>query len=188
MPALNSLVTQQSNVEPPNLQGSDSQQPSGAGLQGVVGQQQQQMQPPSHQETVAMLQHISAFRRRLVAMLNDPEVGTKDMRSDVQDMMADLMADDYATLPEVMGLLKTVPTKPLEQKQWIEKSIRDDDQAIQAITNHYVNTQPPPGPWQQEMAQMQPVTDDNRAELVRAAHSRYKANPRKASKGIPING
>ncbi len=190
MPALNSLVTQQSNAEPPNIQGNDSGQASG--LQGVVGQQpQQQMQAPSHQETVAMLQHMSAFRRRWAAMLKDPEIGTKDMRGDIQDMMADMMADDYASLPQVMGLLKTIPTNPLEQKQFIEKNIANDDKAMQIVLQHHAMGSPPSGTWEQEMAKAgPPVTDENRADLVKGAHSRYKAHGARAnqSKGIPVNG
>lgn len=180
MPALNSLVTQQQNAEPPNLQGSDSQQPSG--LQGIVGQQQQQTQPPSHQETVALLQHISAFRRRWAQMLKDPEIGTKDMRGDVQDMMADMMADDYASLPEVMGLLKSIPTKPLEQRQWIEKHVANDDQAMQTVLAHHAMAPigGPMGP---------PVTDENRSDLVKQAHARYKAHPKRSGGGgIPVHG
>lgn len=190
MPSLNSLVTQQPNQEPPKLQGGDTQQPSG--LQGLVGQGQgaaSPMQAPSHQETVALLQHMSAFRRRWAAMLKDPEIGTKDMRGDVQDMMADMMADDYASLPEVMGLLKTVPTNPLEQKQWIEKHIQNDDQAMRMVLEHHAAAAGPLGDVQMELATLQSSGGD-RAALVKAAHARYKAHPRKMPQGngIPVNG
>ncbi len=191
MPALNSLVNQQANSEPPNVQGSSGTDQA-SGLQGLMRDggvpQGPGMQPPSHQETTAILQHLSAFRQRWAAILKDPEIGTKNVRPEVYDMYADMMADDYATLPQVMGTLKALPTDPLEQKQWLESRIQQADKTKRAVLDHYLATAPPPGSFQEEIAKAGPPGD--RASLVRGAVSRYKANPRKPTKhkGIPLNG
>ncbi len=202
MPALNSLVTQPGNTQPPAVQGtSGSDQASGAGIPMQGGQggqggggipQQQGMQPLSHQEATALLQHISFWRRRWAAMLEDPEAGEKNLRPEVYDLMADVLSDDYASLPEVMGLLKTMPTEPLEQKQWIEGHVQSDDQQRQMVLQHYAATAPPPGKWQDEMAKAGDGQDQDRSALVSGAVSRMKAHAKKQqpkkSKGIPIRG
>lgn len=190
MPALNSLVTQPGNSQPPDMQGSSGTDQA-SGLQGLVqGGQGPAMQGPSHQETTALLQHLSFFRRRWQAMLDDPEVGEKNMRPEVYELMADTLADEYASLPEVMGLLKTLPTNPLEQKQWIEGHVQQDDKAMAAVLQMHAANQPPPGAWQDEMAQVGDM-GDNRAALVSGAVTRFKAHAKRQgpkSKGIPIRG
>ncbi len=194
MPALNSLVTQPGNTQPPQMQGSSGSDQA-SGLQGLVqggqgGGPQQGMQPLSHQEATALLQHISFWRRRWATMLEDPEVGEKNMRPEVYDLMADVLSDDYASLPEVMGLLKTLPTEPLEQKQWIEGHMQSDDQQMQLVLQHYAQN----GPVEDvntARAQLD-EPDQDRSALVSGAVSRMKAHAKKQrptkSKGIPIRG
>ncbi len=201
MPALNSLVTQPGNTQPPAVQGtSGSDQASGAGIPMQGGQggqggggipQQQGMQPLSHQEATALLQHISFWRRRWAAMLEDPEAGEKNLRPEVYDLMADVLSDDYASLPEVMGLLKTMPTEPLEQKQWIEGHVQSDDQQMQQVLQHYAQN----GPVEDAntaTAQIHESAQQDRASIVNGAVSRMKAHAKKQrptkSKGIPIRG
>lgn len=192
MAGLNSLIQQPSNSTPPDTQGaSGTNQPSG--MQSLMGGAHNGAgglsQGPSHQETTALLQHLSYFRRRWSAMLSDPEVGTKNMRPEVYDLMADSLLEDYATLPEVMGLLKSLPTQPLEQKQWIEKHIQQDDQAMQAVLQHYAASRPVMGSFEEESAQANTGEEPDRAELVRGAVSRFKAigkNRQRKSGRIPI--
>ncbi len=198
MPALNSLVTQPGNSQPPAVQGtSGSDQASGTGIPvqggqggqgspGIPQQPGQGMQPLSHQEATALLQHISFWRRRWAAMLQDPEMGEKNMRPEVYDLMADVLSDDYASLPDVMGLLKTLPTDPLEQKQWIEGHVQSDDKQMQLVLQHYAASGQPPEPGA-------PLSGD-RASLVQGSVSRMKAHAKKQksagskSRGIPIRG
>lgn len=190
-PNINSLVAEPGSPSPPDVQGATGQ--DSASLQGLMGQGQPQgggtMQPPSHHEAVALLNHLSAFRRRWKEILDDPETGSKSINGMVYDMMADMMSDGYATLPEVMGLLKTIPDNPLEQRQWVQQHIQNDDQAMMAVLQHHAQGSPPPGPWQQEMAAAGQAPGD-RASLVNAAHARYKKFPAKPKnvKGIPLNG
>ena len=187
MPSLNALVSQPQNPDPPDVQGA-----SGSGLDGAMQQQQGgppqgggTMQPPSHHEAVALLQHISAFDQRWREILKDPEIGKGNVRGKVYDMMADMMGEDYATLPQVMGLLKSMPTEPLEQKHWIEEHVANDQKAMQAVVQHHAQASPPPGKWQDEMAAAAP---GDRASLVNGVVARYKAHPKKPTKmkGIPV--
>ncbi len=203
MPALNSLVTQPGNTQPPQVQGSSGgDQASGlqgpvqgggaAPQQGATGIPQQgdtQQQPPSHQEVTALLQHMGFFRRRWAAILNEPEIGTKNVRPEVYELMADALSDDYVSLPDVMGQLKTLPTDPLEQKQWLEEHVQKNDQAMQSLLQYYATSRGPMGSFEQESAGTQ--SGDDRADLVKGAVSRFKSHPKRPAqaannKGIPI--
>jgi hypothetical protein len=184
MPALNSLVTQPGNTQPPAVQGTSGTDQA-SGLQGLVqggGGQQGAQQGPSRQETAALLQHMNFFRQRWAAMLKDPEAGTRNMRSEVYELMADALSDDYASLPDVMGQLKTLPTDPLEQKQWIEEHVQKNDKAMLMLLQHHAVA------GQQQEQEMAP-SDQDRSALVSGAVKRLKAAPKRSAqptKGIPI--
>ncbi len=196
MPSVNQLVSPQQSDAPPEQQGAsgsaDGSLQSLMQGQGRVGQgqgaPQGQMQPPSHHETVAILNHISAYDRHWRELLEDPDVGVSSIRKRVYDVMADLMNDDYATLPQTLQLLKSFPTEPLEQKQWLEKHIQTDEQAMRAVLDHHAQGSPPPGGFQDEMAAQGEAPD--RSELVNGAMARYKKFPKKQGggnmKGIPV--
>ncbi len=197
MPALNNLVSPQQSDAPPEQQGASGTADSSS-LQSLMGQQGGQgapqggqMQPPSHHETVAILNHISAYDRHWRELLEDPDVGVSSVRKKLYDVMADLMNDDYATLPQTLQLLKSFPTEPLEQKQWLEKHIQTDEQAMRAVLDHHAQGSPPPGSFQDEMA-AQSEAPGERSDLVNGAMARYKKFPKKQAeggsnmKGIPV--
>ena len=193
MPSLSALISQPNSPDPPGVQGS-----SGTGQEAGLGNAMQQpgggaapggaMVPPSHHETVAMLQHITAFDRRWRQILSNPEIGKTNVRGQVMDAFADLMADDYCTLPQVMGALKTLPTDPLEQKQWLEQHVANDQKAMATVLDHYGTSRPPAGSYEDEMAAAQQEPPASRSDLVNGVVGRYKAHPRKTTnvKGIPL--
>ncbi len=197
MPNINQLVGQPQSDTPPEQQGSSGTADSSSlqslmGGQGGGAPQGGQMQPPSHHETVAILDHISAYDRHWRELLEDPDIGVSSIRKRVYDVMADLMNDDYATLPQTLQLLKSFPTEPLEQKQWLEKHIQTDEQAMRAVLDHHAQGSPPPGSFQDEMA-AQGEAPGERSDLVNGAMARYKKFPKKQSgaggsnmKGIPV--
>ncbi len=187
MPALNNLVSPQQSDAPPEQQGASGT--SDGSLQSLMHGQgggapqgaQGAMQPPSHHETVAILDHISAYDRHWREILEDPDVGVSSVRKKLYDAMADLMNDDYATLPQTLQLLKSFPTEPLEQKQWLEKHIQTDEQAMRAVLDHHAQGSPP-GSFQDEMAAQGEAPVD-RSDLVNGAMARYKKFPKKQGGG-----
>ena len=114
-------------------------QPGGSAPPGGIPQAgaPQPPPPPTHQETVAALQHITAFDKRWKDMLADPGAGTQSLRTKFYDATADLMGDGYCTLPQVLSLLKTFPSDPLEQKQWLQKHIQTDETAMTTLLAHH---------------------------------------------------
>lgn len=196
MPSLNIPVSQPQEASPPQVQGASGSAQPGQQSQGGIPMagagQQQQMQPPSHHETVALLQHISAFDRHWRQILEDPEIGKQSVKGKIYDAMADLMGEEYATLPQTMTLLKGVPDSPLEQKQWLEENVAKDQQTRAAVLNHYAQSRDPQGPnpmgsFEQESAAAQEPPAD-RASLVNGVVARYKKFPKKPMgvKGIPL--
>jgi hypothetical protein len=185
MPNLNQLVGQPQSDSPPEQQGT-SGTADNSSLQSLMGQKQggggAPMAPPSHHETVAILDHISAYDRRWRELLEDPDIGVTSVRKHIYDIMADLMNDDYATLPQTLQLLKSFPTEPLEQKQWLEQHIQTDEQAMRAVLDHHAQGMPPPGSFEQEMA-AQGEAPAERSELVKGAMARYKKHPKKGGGG-----
>lgn len=189
MPSLNSLVTQPQSPEPPDVQGtSGTGKDSGLPMQQGGAPQAGSFQMPNHQETAAVLQHISAFDRQWRDILGDPDIGKGSVRGRILDAMADLMGDGYCSLPQTMSLLKSLPTDPLEQKQWLEQHIQNDEKAMVAVLQHHAAGAPPPGDWKSEMAAAGKMGD--RADLVNGVMGRYKAHKNKPQRmnGVPIRG
>ncbi len=195
MPSLNIPVSQPQEQSPPQVQGASGTAQPGAQSQGGIpmagAQQQQQMQPPNHHETVALLQHISAFDRHWRQILEDPGIGEQSVKGKIYDAMADLMGEEYATLPQTMTLLKGVPDSPLEQKQWLEENVAKDQQAMAAVTQHYAQGRAAAGgmgSFEDESAAAAQEPPADRASLVNGAVARYKKFPKKPMgvKGIPL--
>lgn len=189
MPSLNIPVSQPQSQQPPNVQGASGTgeaMPAQGGIPMAGGGQQ--MQPPSHHETVAILEHISAFDRKWREILANPEIGEESVKKHIYDAMADLMAEEYATLPQTMQLLKSVPDTPLEQKQWLEEHVANDQQAMGMILQHHAMNPMPLGTPDAPEQIGQPPSD--RGSLVNSAIARYKKHGKKSAgaKGIPLRG
>ena len=142
MPSLNALIGQPQGGGSPPAQTGSSGSAETSPLQGAIqqgGPQGQGGPPPApdHKTTVAAIRHINAFDQRWRALLADPGIGTKSIRPKVYEVMADLMGDGYCTLPQSLTLLKSFPTDPLEQKQWLEKHVAQDEKAIEVLLDHH---------------------------------------------------
>ena len=147
--------------------------------------------PPTHAETVAALQHITAFDKRWKEMLADPGAGTQSLRTKFYDATADLMGDGYCTLPQVLSLLKTFPSDPLEQKQWLTKHVQQDEQAMQIMLAHHAmgaqgQLQPD---LQSDMAANPPAKPgqlaNNHLDMMSNIANRYKAAAPRKPVGAP---
>lgn len=150
MAGISALLAQnQQSTAPPEQQGSASggDMASLASLlqqgQGGPQPQGQPQQPISTQELTAAVRHLSEFSRRFQALLSEPDIGKKNMRPEVLEMMADIMGEGFVTLPQVMAQLKTLPDDPLGQRQWLQKHYDNNMQALQGLLAHYATTAPP---------------------------------------------
>jgi hypothetical protein len=146
--------------------------------------------PPTHAETVAALQHITAFDKRWKEMLADPGAGTQSLRTKFYDATADLMGDGYCTLPQVLSLLKTFPSDPLEQKQWLTKHVQQDEQAMQIMLAHHAMGTPANSDWATEQANLPPSPSggplaNNHLDMMSNIANRYKAAAPRKPVGAP---
>lgn len=199
MTSLNSLVQQPQSPQPPQQQGA-----SGTGdvtsLQALMQQRQggpqDGAQPgtaagppaPDRASTVAALRHIAAFDKRWKEMLADPGIGTKNVRSQFLDGIADLMGEGFMSLTQSLTLLKSFPNTPLEQKQWLAKHAEDDEKAMGMLLSHHAAANPAGPGWPNDetapldqMAQQGPARDH--LAMMGALADHYRArSPKKPIK------
>ncbi len=100
---------------------------------------------PSHEQTAAALYHLNEFQRQWKKLLDIPDIGKKDIKGDVLEMMADVMGEGLVTLPQVMNELKQLPTDALGQRQWVEEHFKKAQQAAVAILTHHAQAFPRTG-------------------------------------------
>ena len=195
-----SLVAQQSSpssAPPQEGEGGSSaiQSLMGGGQQPQGGAQGGPGQPPApppadYKTTVAALKHIHAFDTRWRTMLSDKGVGTKSLRSDFYDNMADLMGAGYCSLAQTMTLLKTFPAEPLEQKQWLEQHVQQDEHAQQVLLLRYAEANPPQGG--QEIESQLPKgskdLDPDHLKIIGGLVDAYTAHHPKKSHSKPQGG
>ena len=169
---------------PPNL---PPQQPQGpmppasalAGPQGPVGQSgqmplqgpqggpQQAPPAPTHEQTVAALRHFNAILGELKGLLADPDLGKADMKSEIIDGTAKLVADRIIAPAQAVTQLATVPERPFQQKQWAETHLQQIMQARDAVVAHHAIAfagQPP---------QEAPSDDDHMGMMARMVQQHY---------------
>ena len=123
-------------------------------------------------------------------MLADPGAGTQSLRTRFYDATADLMGDGYCTLPQVLSLLKTFPSDPLEQKQWLQKHIQTDETAMTTLLAHHAQGFPRDGTEPQPPVQggkSGPLANDHLGMMSTLANRYKAATPRKPVAMPPRN-
>ena len=126
----------QSLMRPPGAPGQPQGQP------GQPGQQQ----PLDHATAAAGLRHLAEFSRHWREIMQEPGFGTKDIKGSILEMMADVMGDGLVTLPQVMDLLKRLPTQPLQQWQFVEQHYKQDQQAMTILLQRHATDFPQVNP------------------------------------------
>jgi hypothetical protein len=145
MPDLSSLIAQPQAPQAPQMQqGTPGQMP---GAPGGIPMAAAPGKPPApdYQQTASAVYHLSEFQRKYKKLLSDPEIGRKNMRPEMLEMMADVLGEGLATLPQIMSQVKDFPTEPLQQKQYIEKHYQQSKMAAIAILEHHAAAFPARG-------------------------------------------
>jgi hypothetical protein len=156
MPDLTSLIAQPPggapSVAPPQGVAGTPPGGGGQGLGGLMGGapggpggQPGQPPAPNHQETASAVYHLGEFQRRYAELLKDPEIGRKNMRPQMLEMMADVLGEGLATLPQVMKQVAEIPGKPLEQRQYLEENYAKAKAAAIAVLQHHAQAFPRTG-------------------------------------------
>jgi len=183
---ISSLVAQQPSAQQPQQEGSAGGADM-ASLSSLVqrapgapagGGPAAQPPAPDHAQTVAAITHLGEFQRRFRALQAIPDIGKASIRGEVIDMMADVMGDGLVTLPQVMSQLKTFPSDPLAQKQWVDKHYQNTAQALQTILAQHAQAFPRTG-----LEPVPPMTGkggvaQNHATMMGALVDHYKSRTR----------
>lgn len=96
-----------------------------------------QMPAPNHQQTVAALRHFDAVSSAFEAVWKDPDLGKSDVRKMLIDEASKLVADQFVTPAEAVGMLATFPENPFQQKKWIMDQIQHNQTAANVVLGHH---------------------------------------------------
>lgn len=138
----------------------------GAGGQGAP---QAPPPPPSHQQTVVALRHFSAIEKELGGLLADPDLGKADMKSQIIDGATKLVAGGILTPVQAVTQLGAVPTRPYDQKAWLEKNFSQAVQAQQMVLAHHAA-----GAAMGQQGDTMPPNPANHAGAVASLAAQYK--------------
>lgn len=188
MAGLGSLIQQPNPAQEPEQQGTNEQSPLSAQSgtpQPQGGQQPMQPPAPNHAQTVAGLRQMGFFQKRWGELLKDPDLGTKNVRPEIIDVLADTLSDGYASMPQVLNIMKGLPSDPLQQKQWIEKHYADDQKAMAMLLAHHAAANPGVADWPTEQAKMAQSKPPDHLKTIASLQAHYKSRTPKGPIGIP---
>lgn len=156
----------------PQPQGMGGPLSGGAPAMGAGGQGAPQAPPPppSHQQTVVALRHFSAIEKELSGLLADPDLGKADMKSQIIDGATKLVAGGILTPVQAVTQLGAVPTRPYDQKAWLEKNFAQTVQAQRMVLAHHGAA------FAGQQVDAAPTTPGNHADAAAALATQYKGS------------
>lgn len=122
------------------------------GQQGDPSQQQQMPQrqapAPTHEQTVAALQHFDAVIGAGRALMDSPGFGKSDISKDARKMMTGLLKHQIITAPQAVAALVTLPPDdPKGQAKWvmgmIDRSLAAEHQILSDHQNAFAGQEMP---------------------------------------------
>lgn len=156
--------------------------PAGSPLAGLLAQQQgqpQQKPAPNQQQTVAALMHLTAVQKEMEKLSNLPGIGKENIRPEIFDTTAELMGRGLFTLPQVMNEIKTIPSDPPGQRNWVMTHLRNVVLAQKQILADHAQAFPGTGDAQGEVAaSAQPYDPDSHADLMKSLATHYSGRKR----------
>jgi hypothetical protein len=174
MPSLQDLLAAKgAPAMPPQGQQAMPQQPMQGGnpLAQLAPQQQQPPPPPpapTHAQTVAAVHYFGQIKQAMRPVLDDPNLGSKNIRPKLLDQFSKLIASKTLTLPEIMKAIKSLPDDPIQQKSFVENIYQANDKAQMLVLGHHaMGPQAQPG---QEPEQWSP---DNHQDQMAGLMQQY---------------
>ena len=169
----NSAPSQQSPDAPtaPTSNPTQAQQ----GMEGLMRppQQPQQRPPMSHEMTVAAITHFQAVTKQLKQIAANPGLGRENIRPKIFNAIASLLGDGFFTLPMVMNEIKTLPTDPVGQKQWVMTHLMNAQMAQKQVIQDHRDSQQGTGDYQSEAQNFTPSTRVH-ADMMSELSRNYK--------------
>lgn len=161
---------QAQQTSPVEAQGQPQPQPQAApanplaALAGRMGAQQQQAPAPTHAQTVAVMHRLGQIKTALRPVMDDPHLGSKNIRPKLLDAASKLLAAKVVSLTDIMSEIKGLPEDPIEQKKFVEGLYNNATQGQTAILEQHRHADLPEGSGPDEWT---PEThDDHIASLM----------------------
>lgn len=174
MPSLQDLLAAKGSPMPPQgqpMQAMPQQPAQGGNPLAQLAPQQQQPPPqpaPTHAQTVAAVHQFGQIKQSMVPILDDPNLGLKNIRPKLLDSFSKLLASKTLTLPEIMKAVKALPDDPVQQKQFVEKIYNDNDKAQMLVLGHHAM-----GPQQPQGQEPEQWSPDNHQDQMAGLMQQY---------------
>lgn len=108
--------------------------PQGNPLAALAAQQQAPPPPaPTRAQTIAAVHHFGQVKQAFSPIIDDPNLGQKNIRPKVMDAMSKLLGSKTLSLPDVMKAIKNLPEDPMEQKKFVDGIYQKNDQAQKMV-------------------------------------------------------
>lgn len=137
-------------------------------------------QPPpqlSHQQAVAALRHFSAISRQLEVILQNPDLGKVDQKSNIIDGTTKLVASRIITPGQAVQQLSSVPADPLMQRKWVQQHFQQSMLAMNAVLDHHAQGSPGSGDLAHELSRSTSKPDAHMDDMS-AIHAHYQGGKR----------
>ena len=161
----------------PPLPNTDQQGPlSGGGAQPSGPAAQASLAPPAptHGQTVAALRHFRIIRDVLRKLLENPDLGKVDIRSEAIDAISILVGDRVIDAPTAVKSLTGLPDKPADQRKAIEQLYASQIQGEVAVLDHHRSQTVGTGNYELEnMLHNQPDPDDHQDMIKSMMQAHY---------------
>ena len=98
--------------------------------------------PPQVQMTraqlIAGLHHLGSFTKEFSPLLQSPKLGKGNIRPQIFERAAALMAAGIFTGPEIINGVKDLPDDPIDQKKWLQTKLANAQMAEQKLVQDYI--------------------------------------------------
>lgn len=122
------------------------QQPPPNSLANLTPSSQPQQTQITKNQVIAGLHHFNQVIKQLSPILKAPETGKSNIRGKIFDASANLVGEGIATVPEIMNGIKDLPSDPVGQKKWLEKTLTTAMMAEKKLVSAYIAQGPGPEP------------------------------------------
>lgn len=128
------------------LQRAQPQPASANPLAALAGAAEQQQAPaPTHAQTVAVMHRLGEIKSSLRPVMDDPHLGSKNIRPKLLDAASKLLAAKVVSLTDIMNEIKGLPEDPIEQKKFVEGLYNNATQGQAAILEQHRHADLPEG-------------------------------------------
>lgn len=133
---------------------------------------------PSHAQTVAALTHLQAVQKSMDGLSRLPGIGKENIRPAIFDSIAELLSQRLFTLPQVMTEIKSIPSDPPGQRNWVLTHLRQISEAQKQLLMDHAQGSPGTGDLASELANSQMDPSQSHTDMMGSVADHYSGRRR----------